>query len=81
MNNNLRNIYLSSEFDEIAVNVDVRDSESLSDFGLVSILMPAFNSKRYIRGAIDSVLKQTYPFFELIVVDACSLPHRKEAVL
>jgi glycosyltransferase involved in cell wall biosynthesis len=35
----------------------------------VSIFLPTFNSRRYIRGAIESVLGQTYPNFELIVVD------------
>lgn len=35
----------------------------------VSIVMPAYNTARFIRAAIDSVLSQTYKDFELIVVD------------
>jgi len=35
----------------------------------VSIIMPCFNGKQYIQAAIDSVLKQTFDDFELIVVD------------
>ncbi len=42
------------------------------DYGLVSVIMPAFNSEAYIRQAIDSVLMQTYQNLELLVVDDCS---------
>ena len=37
--------------------------------GLVSILMPAYNGEVYIQQAIESVTAQTYPNWELIVVD------------
>lgn len=37
--------------------------------GLVSILMPAYNGAEFIRQAIDSVITQTYPAWELVVVD------------
>ncbi|EEI50021.1 glycosyltransferase family 2 protein [Proteus mirabilis] len=36
---------------------------------LVSIIMPCFNSEKYISEAIESVLKQTYSNFELIIID------------
>lgn len=38
---------------------------------LVSVIMPAYNSEKYIRQAVDSVYIQQVPL-ELIVVDDCS---------
>ena len=36
---------------------------------LVSIITPSFNSSRFIEECIDSVLSQTYDYWELLVVD------------
>lgn len=46
---------------------------SLEKKYLVSVIMPAFNDERFIGEAISSVLNQTYPYLELIVVDDCSI--------
>jgi glycosyltransferase involved in cell wall biosynthesis len=47
---------------------------------LVSVIMPAYNAEKYIGEAIESVLKQTYPYFELIVVDDGSADRTAEIV-
>lgn len=57
---------------------------------MISVVMPAYNSSRFIREAIVSVLSQTDPDFELIVIDdgstddtlniACSFAKRDSRV-
>jgi glycosyltransferase involved in cell wall biosynthesis len=40
--------------------------------GLVSVFIPSYNYERYIGAAIDSILSQSYPDWQLIVVDDAS---------
>jgi len=40
--------------------------------GLISIVTPIYNSKKYLPQCIESVLKQTYGNFEHILIDDCS---------
>ena len=35
----------------------------------VTVLMPVYNGERYLRPAIDSILRQTFTDFELLIVD------------
>ncbi len=41
-------------------------------FGLISIIMAAYNAERTIEQAVTSVLNQTYKNFELLIIDDCS---------
>ena len=50
------------------------------EFGLVSIIMAAYNAEKTIEQAIDSVLSQTYTNFELLVVNDCSKDRTAELV-
>lgn len=40
--------------------------------GLVSIIMPSWNTDRFIAETIQSVISQTYKKWELLIVDDCS---------
>ncbi|WP_417909223.1 glycosyltransferase family 2 protein [Candidatus Electronema sp. PJ] len=41
----------------------------MSNNPLISVIIPAYNHERFIGPAIDSVLNQTYPHLELIIID------------
>ena len=48
--------------------------------GLVSIIMPSWNTGNFISESIQSVIKQTYKNWELIIVDDCSTDNTDEVV-
>jgi glycosyltransferase involved in cell wall biosynthesis len=47
---------------------------------MISIIMPAYNSDNFVKDAVESVLNQTYPHFELIVCDDGSTDKTLEIV-
>ncbi|SEA07976.1 Glycosyltransferase involved in cell wall bisynthesis [Eubacterium aggregans] len=48
--------------------------------GLVSIIMPSWNTGAFIAESIQSVINQTYRQWELIIVDDCSTDNTDEVV-
>ncbi|MDR3574629.1 MAG: glycosyltransferase [Anaerolineaceae bacterium] len=44
----------------------------------ISVILPVYNAERYLAAAIDSILAQTYPDFELIIINDCSSDHTPE---
>lgn len=47
---------------------------------LVSIIMPSYNTGRFIKETIESVLAQSYSEWELIIVDDCSTDNTDDIV-
>ena len=47
---------------------------------IVSVIMPSFNTGRFIKEAINSVINQTYTNWKLIIVDDCSNDDTNEII-
>lgn len=52
----------------------------MKDLGIVSIVMPMYNCADFVAQSIESVQAQTYPYWELLVVDDVSTDNSVEIV-
>lgn len=54
------------------LEIDSTIEEKVLDGALITVIMPAFNSEKTIKKAINSILNQTWGNIQLIVIDDCS---------
>lgn len=52
--------------------MDFRSQNTYDGLPLVTIGVLSFNYSQYVQDALNSLLSQTYPFIELIIIDDCS---------
>ena len=50
-------------------DVFLSESNSMSSQPLISVCIPSYNNESFIAATLDSILKQTYAHFEIIVTD------------
>lgn len=56
----------------VGERIEEHKTMKYENFGLISIIMAAYNAEKTIGHSISSVLDQTYPNFELLVMNDCS---------
>lgn len=55
--------------EQLTVEKETEEQEELVDCGLVSVIVPVYNVEKYLSECIQSILDQSYPYFELLLID------------
>lgn len=55
--------------------------ETQEEFPLVSVIVPNYNHAPYLRERLDTIYNQTYPNFEVILLDDCSTDNSREILM
>lgn len=53
----------------------------LNESPLISVILPVYNGENYLDKAIESILKQTYTNFELIIINDGSFDNTENIIL
>ena len=64
---------------KVYIDYNKRDKEP-NDIKKVSAVIPNYNYANYIENRIDSILNQTYPIYELIILDDCSTDNSDQVI-
>ena len=64
---------------QVSVEYDVRNFKA-GIFPLVSVIIPLYNQKEFINESVNSVLEQSYPFWECLIVDDGSTDNSADIV-
>jgi glycosyltransferase involved in cell wall biosynthesis len=52
----------------------------MNEYPFFSVVIPTYNRTEFIKATLESVLSQTYPHYEIIVVDNCSTDNTDEVL-
>lgn len=69
-----------SPFEQPADRVLQAVKNQLPTTPLVSVVMTAYNAQPWLQSAAQSILSQTWPTLELLIVDDCSSDHSRECI-
>ena len=55
-------------------------NDSFSNKPLLTVIVPVFNTEKYLRKCLDSIVYQTYQNIEVLIIDDCSTDNSKSIV-